>query len=188
MWHPIGFSSHCPPDLGDPARLGHNKRTQSTLARACMQAVPFSSTVAMATITGAAGVLLGPLTTTWSAPSYCNYWMWPCATCDVAYQAQTCLPVGDEGPDQGGVGDAQGCWPPTNTKVLIQKPTQPFAGWGFYSPGLACPTGYRSACAAVYGERPEWPIQFTLNEGETAVGCCPECDRPTCWPRSCSPC
>ncbi|KAH6641280.1 hypothetical protein F5144DRAFT_563049 [Chaetomium tenue] len=47
-------------------------------------------------------------------------------------------------------------------------------GWGFYSPGLACPTGYTAACTAEYGKRSDWEVEFTLIPGETAVGCCPE--------------
>ena len=123
----------------------------------------------MAMITGQAGVLIGPLTATWTPPTDCNYALVNCATCSEGFRGQKC-----SSSDGGLFRDAQTCWPPTNTKILIPEPTQPFLGWGFYSPGLACPTGYTSACTALYGERPEWPIQFTLNPEETAVGCCPQ--------------
>lgn len=49
----------------------------------------------------------------------------------------------------------------------------PFRGWGFYSPGLVCPHGYTSACTATAGGDAQWPVQFEMLEGETAVGCCP---------------
>ncbi|KAH8771020.1 hypothetical protein F5883DRAFT_551694 [Diaporthe sp. PMI_573] len=49
----------------------------------------------------------------------------------------------------------------------------PFRGWGFYSPGLICPHGYTSACTATAKGGAQWPVQFVMLEGETAVGCCP---------------
>lgn len=73
----------------------------------------------------------------------------------------------------GPVEDDMSCWPPPSVnQALLRK--HPFQGLGFYSPGLACPTGYTTACTAEYGRRPQWDIQFALVPGETAVGCCPE--------------
>ncbi|KAL6897193.1 hypothetical protein GGI43DRAFT_385808 [Trichoderma evansii] len=116
--------------------------------------------------TGAAGVLLGPLTTTWTMPQTCSIFMPGCPTCDNAYNGQSCNPTSN-----GRVQDNTACWPPVTTGV--SSPSWPFVGWGFYSPGLACPAGYTSACTAVYGQRPPWETQFSLVPSETAVGCCP---------------
>ncbi|KAH7324847.1 hypothetical protein B0I35DRAFT_476058 [Stachybotrys elegans] len=119
--------------------------------------------------TGMSGVLIGPLTTTWSAPSGCRMNLL-CSTCGLFFRAgESCASIGPTGEVQ----DDTSCWPPAATGVQIASPRYPFIGWGFYSPGLACPTGYVSACTAIHGQRPQWPIQFTLEEGETAIGCCP---------------
>lgn len=112
------------------------------------------------------GTLLGPLTTTWTMPESCSVFMPPCSTCDQGFRGQSCNAVSG-----GRVQDNTACWPPV--KKGVASPTWPFVGWGFYSPGLACPAGYTTACTAVYGQRPEWDTQFTLVSSETAVGCCP---------------
>ncbi|EHK44158.1 hypothetical protein TRIATDRAFT_300470 [Trichoderma atroviride IMI 206040] len=116
--------------------------------------------------TGVAGVLLGPLTTTWTMPQTCSIFMPGCSTCDNAYNGQSCNPTSG-----GQVMDNTACWPPATSGVA--SPSWPFVGWGFYSPGLACPAGYTSACTAVYGQRPPWSTQFSLVPSETAIGCCP---------------
>ncbi|TFB06535.1 hypothetical protein CCMA1212_000555 [Trichoderma ghanense] len=112
------------------------------------------------------GTLLGPLTTTWTMPASCSVYMPPCSTCDQGFRGQSCNAISG-----GQVQDNTACWPPVTKGVA--SPTWPFVGWGFYSPGLACPAGYTTACTAVYGQRPEWDTQFTLVSSETAVGCCP---------------
>ncbi|KAH6605811.1 hypothetical protein Trco_004964 [Trichoderma cornu-damae] len=116
--------------------------------------------------TNQAGTLLGPLTTTWTMPETCSVFLSPCSTCDQGFRAQSCNAA-----SSGRVQDNAGCWPPAKTGIA--SPTWPFNGWGFYSPGLACPAGYVTACTAVYGQRPQWDTQFTLISSETAVGCCP---------------
>ncbi|KAK4152980.1 hypothetical protein C8A00DRAFT_15763 [Chaetomidium leptoderma] len=118
----------------------------------------------METSTGLAGIVLGPLTTAWSMPDACTVYVPACATCTKAYRGQQCSGkvAGSDGAD---------CWPPVTVR---ETPKPPFFGWGFYSPGLACPTGYTTACTAEYGGRAGWDIQFTLVPGETAVGCCPQ--------------
>lgn len=78
---------------------------------------------------------------------------------------QECQNSGD------GLADAQQCWPPTTAGAAY--PGTPFSGWGFYSPGLACPAGHTRACSATASGGADWAVQFTLTEGETAVGCCP---------------
>lgn len=67
--------------------------------------------------------------------------------------------------------DATQCWPPTTAGASY--PSLPFYGRGFYSPGLVCPHGYTSACTATANALADWPVQFEMLEGETAVGCCP---------------
>ncbi|KAL6806768.1 hypothetical protein GGI42DRAFT_292537 [Trichoderma sp. SZMC 28013] len=120
----------------------------------------------MALLTSQAGTLLGPLTTTWTMPESCSIYMPPCSTCTQGFRGQSCNAISD-----GRVQDNTACWPPA--KPGIASPSWPFVGWGFYSPGIACPAGYMTACTAVYGQRPQWDIQFTLVSSETAVGCCP---------------
>jgi hypothetical protein len=68
--------------------------------------------------------------------------------------------------------DNSACWPPV-TRGAGTAP-RPLHGWGYYSPGLACPSGYTTACTAEHGGRSEWEVQFNLVAGETAIGCCPE--------------
>ncbi|PTB44215.1 uncharacterized protein TrAFT101_002775 [Trichoderma asperellum] len=114
----------------------------------------------------ASGVLLGPLTTTWTMPQTCSVFMPACSTCDQGFNGQSCNPT-----NSGRIQDNTACWPPATQGV--SSPSWPFYGWGFYSPGLACPAGYTSACTAVYGQRATWATQFTLVPSETAVGCCP---------------
>jgi hypothetical protein len=116
--------------------------------------------------TGAEGTLLGPMTTAWSPPASCSVHVVNCATCLDGYQAQHCV-------NGGTAQDYTGCWPPATRQA--GSPKYPYLGWGFYSPGVACPTGYTAACTAEYGKRADWPIQFVLVAGETAIGCCPEC-------------
>ncbi|KAK3899024.1 hypothetical protein C8A05DRAFT_18478 [Staphylotrichum tortipilum] len=116
------------------------------------------------TRTGEPGTLLGPMTTAWSPPAGCGVHLVTCPTCVDGYQAQQC--IGDAPQDNSR------CWPPVASQV--GPPKYPYFGWGYYSPGLACPTGYTAACTAKYGVRPEWLIQFDMVPGETAIGCCPE--------------
>jgi hypothetical protein len=123
----------------------------------------------MEVFTSRAGTLLGPLTTTWSGMSAsCTVHAVICPTCSTAYQGQQCLV--ENGAQR--ITDNSACWPPATPGAGTPQP--PLAGWGYYSPGLACPTGYTTACTAQYGGRYEWDVEFGLVAGETAVGCCPE--------------
>ncbi|KAF2650022.1 hypothetical protein K491DRAFT_609654, partial [Lophiostoma macrostomum CBS 122681] len=120
---------------------------------------------------------LGPLTTTFIPPSQCSRVFLACPTCDSAWQGLSC-------DSQGAPQDDTACWP-TATSYPVQSQAA-LSGFGFYSPGLICPTGYSSACSAV-STRPNEPaptaivtsapmngsFQFPMVEGETAVGCCP---------------
>ncbi|KAH6693692.1 hypothetical protein F5X68DRAFT_273224 [Plectosphaerella plurivora] len=97
----------------------------------------------MVVIAGETGTVLGPLTTVWVPPTTCTAILPLCATCDVGFQGQMCESRDD---GLGHARDNTGCWPPVLSKVA--SPNPPFLGWGFYSPGLECPTGYTSACTA----------------------------------------
>ncbi|KAL6696542.1 hypothetical protein J3F84DRAFT_299931 [Trichoderma pleuroticola] len=114
----------------------------------------------MSLLTNQAGTLLGPLTTTWTMPETCSIYL-------QGFRGQSCNSMSGGGRVQ----DNTACWPPV--KPGIASPAWPFSGWGFYSPGVACPAGYTTACTAVYGQRAQWDIQFALVSSETAVGCCP---------------
>ena len=46
-------------------------------------------------------------------------------------------------------------------------------GWGFYSPGIQCPSGYATSCVATEGVVGGFNFQFGLLPSETAIGCCP---------------
>ncbi|ETS80911.1 hypothetical protein PFICI_08440 [Pestalotiopsis fici W106-1] len=46
-------------------------------------------------------------------------------------------------------------------------------GWGFYSPGIACPQGYTTAAMATAGGSTGWGLEYSLTDGETAAACCP---------------
>ncbi len=117
--------------------------------------------------TGMTGTALGPLATSWSPPASCSVHIVNCPTCRDGYQAQHCVTDGSH----TGAEDYTGCWPPATRAA--GSPAWPFLGWGFYSPGVACPTGYTAACTAEYGGKQDWQIEFVLNPGETAIGCCP---------------
>jgi hypothetical protein len=129
----------------------------------------------MSSITGFSRKNLGPLTTTHSLPSSCAVAVQECSTCTQAWQGQTCFG------QSTGVADNADCWPPRTPSVSTPPP--PLNGWGFYSPGLACPAGMTSACSATGGQPASWTVQFSLLNQETAVGCCPRyafCDMVLC--------
>lgn len=146
--------------------------------------------------------ILGPLTTTFTPPASCanvfymtgstsEYWYgrtgWRAQSCVGAFgnamvscESQS-LPRSrhrdvsiSSHPAKGSLTsqiDATQCWPPTTAGAAYPSP--PFSGWGFYSPGIACPQGHTSACEATANGSAQWPVQYELEEGETAVGCCP---------------
>ncbi|KAA8652870.1 hypothetical protein EYZ11_003155 [Aspergillus tanneri] len=112
---------------------------------------------------------LGPLTTTFTYPSSCSVAIEACPWCSEGWQAQTCS---NNAFNYQGVQDNIDCWPPRanpsiSTGVALN-------GWGFYSPGVHCPAGMVSACSATGGVEGGFQFQFSLNEGETAIGCCPK--------------
>jgi hypothetical protein len=121
--------------------------------------------VAAAALVGQEGANLGPLTTTFTPPPACATAVAACPTCNSALLGQSCDAA-------GAPVDAASCWPAMTGAAA--SPSAPFHGLGFYSPGVACPNGYASACSATAGASSGWAMQFNLAALETAVGCCPK--------------
>lgn len=125
---------------------------------------------ASSTITGQGRTNLGPLTTTFTQPPSCTVAVAEHDSDGMAgFLAHTCALT-----QVNSIGlDDTSCWPSTSSGAAA--PSATFQGWGFYSPGTICPTGYVSACSATGGTSGSsgWPVQFELYEAETAVGCCP---------------
>ena len=140
-------------------------------------------------LVGQAPTILGSLTTLFTPPPSCTLAVAAAAPADsnsnsdgllgglggllggrsgdgagsVAFLGQTCT--------GGRPAVATTCWPSTTSGA--PTPTAGSGGWGIYSPGIQCPVGYATACAATAGGATGWPMQFALRAGETAVGCCP---------------
>jgi hypothetical protein len=111
--------------------------------------------------------LLGPLTTVWTPPAVCSYAMVLCETCTTAWQAQTCNPSSN-------AHDFTDCWPPRASYATADPGVM--MGWGFYSPGLACPIGYATVAQATAGGAMGWNVEYSMLPGETAAACCPRYD------------
>lgn len=120
---------------------------------------------------------LGPLTTTFTAPSTCTEVMLVTQVPTAGWMAQSCL--------SGAINDNVSCWPPATSGV-----TSPVPIWGFgvYSPGLICPASHTTACSSTSGGAGDFDFQFPLDSAETAAGCCPRLvhcshsSRETCLP------
>ncbi|KAI1872815.1 uncharacterized protein JN550_003689 [Neoarthrinium moseri] len=106
---------------------------------------------------------LGPLTTTFVAPSYCNNIIAGDALSGYGWQAQSCRGTV--------VRDDTSCWPTTTPGAPASSTI--LAGWGFYSPGIVCPSNYVTACSKSIGQDGGFDFQFGLISSETAIGCCP---------------
>ena len=122
--------------------------------------------------------IIGPLTTTFTPPA-------------------ECLTLGAFGTGSGAVSfyraegcsnsrliDATTCWPPASSSLppSVLNTDANLNGLGIYSPGLACPSGYTTACKEQLDSRgsdvppanaSSTRFQFPLIPNETAVGCCP---------------
>ncbi|KAF3025101.1 hypothetical protein E8E14_014591 [Neopestalotiopsis sp. 37M] len=116
------------------------------------------TTTATATATATASrTNLGPLTTAFAYPSSCNVAVLAdCATCNYGWQAQTCS---DNGFNAQGVQDNVDCWPARASSVSTGVALN---GWGFYSPGIQCPSGYATSCIATEGVVGGFNFQFGL--------------------------
>lgn len=121
-----------------------------------------------------APTILGALTTTFIPPPACTAAIGALddgflglglgkSALNIANLGQTC--------SKGEGKEATTCWPPTSSGA----PSKSAPGWGIYSPGIECPSGYVTACSAVGGRNGKagWNMQFRLGAEETAVGCCP---------------
>lgn len=130
--------------------------------------------------------LLGPLTTTFTAPSRCNqaYWFSYSSRVYDPTIGQTCATV------DGEIAYSQdsACLPPVKSTLLgslvgssdVIYTTYDYQG--YYSPGIACPAGYSTACAAQAGSDgiqsalsnfQSFGFVYTATADETVVGCCP---------------
>lgn len=119
--------------------------------------------------------ILGPLTTTFTPPPACTIAVANCNTCKVGWLAQTCFSSNSLFQNAS---DESTCWPP----VTITPTPGNLSSYGFYSPGLICPSGYSTACAAAGTAKTAvtglangtgFAFQYDLLANETAVGCCP---------------
>ena len=126
-----------------------------------------------------ARVELGPLTTTFTPPASCAPMMshfFGSASNNAMTLAQTCS-------DENGSPniDNPSCWP-----IASQSPSNPVPlfGYGVYSPGYVCPSGYTTACFQSGGANAtqasgsiahaaRFMFQYPPKNGEFAVGCCP---------------
>lgn len=115
--------------------------------------------------------ILGHLTDSWAPPASClSVQVGPplVSPWGLGYQGKTCIhggPILSDDPD---------CWPPRTANAPNPPPYTVFNGWGFYSPGTLCPSGFTTACTATFGQTLDaWLLQFKLTAGETAAGCCP---------------
>ena len=130
--------------------------------------------------------ILAPLTTTFSPPSHCTTLYGNVTFSDVDsdensifWAGQSCSTTNFEGlVVKAFPYDATDCWP----KATVTPTGIEFEGYGFYSPGLYCPQGYTTACAAAKDlngvattvpDQSNFSFQFPLIANETAYGCCP---------------
>jgi hypothetical protein len=145
-----------------------------------------SSTSRIVTADSTQTYLLGPLTTTFTAPTRCSQAYWVSGTSRVYNPTlgQICTIV------DGEIDYSQdsSCLPPVASTILasLVGPSEiiytTYNYRGYYSPGIACPAGYTTACAAQVGAD---GIQSALSNfqsfgfvhsataDETVAGCCP---------------
>lgn len=145
-----------------------------------------STSTQMITLSSTRTSLLGPLTTTFTTPSRCNQAYWFSAS-DEVYDptiGQVCATV------NGTIAYSQdsACLPsvtPFISASLVGPSVVPYTLYnyqGYYSPGIACPAGYSTACAAQAGSDgiqsalsnfQSFGFLYTATADETVVGCCP---------------
>lgn len=107
--------------------------------------------------------ILGPLLTTFTPPSTCTEVMLDLtADSSEGWLAQSC--------SSDVMNDDASCWPSATSGVTTSTNLW---GFGIYSPGTVCPTGYVTACSATSGVEGGFDFQFPLESSETAIGCCP---------------
>jgi hypothetical protein len=127
------------------------------------------------------------LTTTFTAPSRCSQAYWSSGSSRIYDPTigQTCTTIGDGQIDYN---QDSSCLPPVKSTILgslvggsdILYTTYDYKG--YYSPGIACPAGYSTACAAQAGADgipsalsnfQSFGFVYPATADETAVGCCP---------------
>jgi hypothetical protein len=109
--------------------------------------------------------VLGPLTTTFTPSPACTVAVAACSTCNSGWRAQSCYSANV-------MSDDRSCWPPRSAGAY-ERPV-PVMGWGVYSPGLVCPSGYSTACSWDGAkETGDFEFLFKPDASETAIGCCP---------------
>lgn len=125
---------------------------------------------------------LGPFTTEWKYPDRCTVPVTDCSSCTNAWQGQTC---GNNKDNTQGVLDDTDCWPPRKSSISAGNAVN---GWGFYSPAFECPQGYEKACTATGPETGNFNFQFSIQDDERVIGCCPSgytCAQPG-GPQTCT--
>lgn len=122
--------------------------------------------------------IIGPLTTTFTPPAECTTIGAFRSGRGVAsfYRSAGC--------SNSALIDATTCLPPASSPLpsSVLNTDANLNGLGIYSPGLACPAGYVTACKQQMDARgsdvppqdaSSTKFQFPLIPNETAVGCCP---------------
>jgi hypothetical protein len=104
---------------------------------------------------------LGPLTSTFTPPPDCTTALLLYGGDSTGYLGYNCITIDGQLWSQ----PAEACRPSRTVGI-------PPKDFGFFSPGLICPTGYTSACTATGGGHSDWNVEFFLSTSETAVGCC----------------
>lgn len=145
-------------------------RDETRISATTTFGVTMSATTGATIATTTRDNLLGPLTTVFSADPTCMTLLfgecgsdtvcsgWLGQTCNLATTSSFYWPSND-----------LACYPSWTTGAQ----TLAYNGWGFYSPGLSCPSGYTSACSTTADVSGNFQFQFPPTAGETAVGCCP---------------
>jgi hypothetical protein len=160
-----------------PPAQPHEKTTRGTLKSYSLEFLSSSVATMSATRDATAATTtrhnaLGPLTTVFTADPTCMTLMFrECGSSDVCtgWLAQTCTSDLAGTTTSYGPSNEFACFPPLTSGTV----TETYGGWGFYSPGLSCPSGYTSACSATAGATGSFQFEYPLVLGETAVGCCP---------------
>lgn len=111
------------------------------------------------------GANLGPLITAFTAPLSCSM-LFNTGLGSRCYD-------GVETPSFQSSNDDTRCWP----LATVTVPTgAALSGFGFYSPGLQCPSGYTTACYdQAVGSAPAFNFNFppAADVQESVAGCCP---------------
>lgn len=137
---------------------------------------------------------LGPLTTQWTPPASCTVPILEnacSATECTAYHGYMCLYITSSSTDVFASGSLSSstvsvfranskmtvdtaCFPPFTLDLSLSFESR-LNGYGYYSPGLECPSGYTKSWLLApdgKGQR-DWAPRVATAPGETVAGCCP---------------